>query len=42
MKLAVMLLHGCTLETGTELLERAGGRLRKALSLVGQRSSDAA
>jgi N-acetylmuramic acid 6-phosphate etherase len=41
-KLAVMLLNGCTLETGTALLERAGGRLRKALSMIGQRSSDAA
>jgi N-acetylmuramic acid 6-phosphate etherase len=41
-KLAVMLLNGCSRESGAELLERAGGRLRKALSLMGQRSSDAA
>jgi len=41
-KLAVMLLNGCDLETAAALLERAGGRLRKALSLIGQRSSDAA
>ena len=41
-KLAVMLLNGCSLERGTELLDRAGGRLRKALALVGQRSFDAA
>jgi N-acetylmuramic acid 6-phosphate etherase len=41
-KLAVMLLNGCNLETAKALLERAGGRLRKALSLIGQRGSDAA
>ena len=41
-KLAVMLLNGCSLERGTELLDRSGGRLRKALALVGQRSFDAA
>jgi N-acetylmuramic acid 6-phosphate etherase len=41
-KLAVMLLNGCELKAAEALLERAGGRLRKALSLVGQRGSDAA
>lgn len=41
-KLAVMLLNGCDLKTAAALLERAGGRLRKALSLIGQRSFDAA
>jgi N-acetylmuramic acid 6-phosphate etherase len=41
-KLAVMLLNGCELKTAETLLERAGGRLRKALALVGQRGSDAA
>jgi N-acetylmuramic acid 6-phosphate etherase len=41
-KLAVMLLNGCSLERGTELLDRSGGRLRKALALVSQRSFDAA
>ena len=41
-KLAVMLLNGCTLEKGAALLDQAGGRLRKALSLMSRRSSDAA
>jgi N-acetylmuramic acid 6-phosphate etherase len=41
-KLAVMLLNGCDPDTAAALLERAGGRLRKALSLIGQRDIDAA
>ncbi|MET0941598.1 MAG: N-acetylmuramic acid 6-phosphate etherase [Mesorhizobium sp.] len=41
-KLAVMLLHGCDVELATTLLGRAGGRLRTALSLIGQRGSDPA
>lgn len=34
-KLAVLLLHGCSLEDGTRVLERAGGRLRLALQSIG-------
>jgi N-acetylmuramic acid 6-phosphate etherase len=41
-KLAVMLLHGCTLEQGVQLLDRAQGRLRSALALIGTRGTDAA
>src|SRR4051794_21582238 len=41
-KLAVLLSHGCDLKTATALLDRAGGQLRKALALVGQRKMDAA
>jgi N-acetylmuramic acid 6-phosphate etherase len=41
-KLAVMLLHGCSPEEGVELLERARGQLRPALALIGQRGTDAA
>ena len=41
-KLAVMLLHGCDVELAATLLDRAGGRLRTALSLIGQRGSDSA
>jgi N-acetylmuramic acid 6-phosphate etherase len=41
-KLAVLLLHGCEPAKAAELLERAGGQLRAALALVGQRGSDAA
>src|SRR5207245_1558823 len=40
-KLAVMLLNGCTLEEGTRLIEEAGGRLRAALAFIG-RGTDAA
>jgi N-acetylmuramic acid 6-phosphate etherase len=41
-KIAVLLSHGCDLSTATNLLDRAGGQLRKALSLIGQRGMDAA
>jgi N-acetylmuramic acid 6-phosphate etherase len=41
-KLAVMLLNGCTLEEGARLVEEAGGRLRAALALMGRRGTDAA
>jgi N-acetylmuramic acid 6-phosphate etherase len=34
-KLAVLLLHGCSHEEGARLLERAGGRLRSALQAIG-------
>jgi N-acetylmuramic acid 6-phosphate etherase len=41
-KLAVLLARGCDLNTATTLLEQAGGQLRKALTLVGQRGVHAA
>ncbi len=41
-KLAVMLLHGCTVETGVRLLDEARGQLRAALALIGRRGTDAA
>ena len=41
-KIAVMLLNGCDLETAKALLDRAHGQLRKALALIGQRGMDAA
>jgi N-acetylmuramic acid 6-phosphate etherase len=41
-KLAVMLLHGCSPEKGVELLDRARGQLRSALALIDQRGTDAA
>ncbi|MPZ57222.1 MAG: N-acetylmuramic acid 6-phosphate etherase [Rhizobiales bacterium] len=41
-KLAVMLLHGCSVEDGARLIDRAGGRLRSALDLIEQRGTDAA
>lgn len=41
-KLAVLLSRGSDLKTATGLLDRAGGQLRKALALVGQRKMDAA
>jgi N-acetylmuramic acid 6-phosphate etherase len=41
-KLSVMLLKGCRLYEAAELLDRAGGRLRSALALIGRRRSDAA
>lgn len=34
-KLAVLLLHGCSPDEGASLLERAGGRLRSALQSIG-------
>src|SRR5262245_37825322 len=39
-KLAVMLLNGCDVELAATLLDQAGGRLRTALSFIGQRGSD--
>ena len=39
---AVLLLHGCDLETARLLLDRGGGQLRKALALVGQGGAHAA
>jgi len=41
-KLAVMLLHGCSVDEGVRLIDRAQGRLRSALALVGTRGTDAA
>jgi N-acetylmuramic acid 6-phosphate etherase len=41
-KLSVMLLNGCKLNEAADLLDRAGGRLRAALALIGRRRSDAA
>ena len=41
-KLAVLLLHGCDLEKGVRLMERAEGNLRAALVMMRQRGSDAA
>jgi N-acetylmuramic acid 6-phosphate etherase len=41
-KIAALLLHGCDLESATKLLHRSGGRLRKALDLIGDTGSDAA
>jgi N-acetylmuramic acid 6-phosphate etherase len=41
-KLAVMLLHGCDVEDGSRLIDRAGGRLRSALALIDRRGTDAA
>ena len=41
-KLAVMLLHGCSPEEGVRLIDRAQGRLRSALALIGRRGTDAA
>lgn len=34
-KLAVLLLHGCSPDEGARVLERAGGRLRSALQSIG-------
>ena len=34
LKLAVLLLHGCDLNEANDILTRAGGQLRAALSLV--------
>lgn len=41
-KLAVMLLHGCNLDEGARLIDRAGGQLRSALAMIGRRGTDAA
>jgi N-acetylmuramic acid 6-phosphate etherase len=41
-KLAVMLLHGCNVDEGVRLIDRAGGQLRQALALIGRRGTDAA
>ena len=41
-KLAILLRRGCDLKAATTLLERSGGRLRKALALLGQRGMHAA
>jgi N-acetylmuramic acid 6-phosphate etherase len=40
-KLAVLLLHGCSPEQGARLLEQAGGRLRSALHAIGVSESAA-
>jgi N-acetylmuramic acid 6-phosphate etherase len=37
-KLAVLLLHGCSVEEATSALDRAGGRLRTALKDLGSRA----
>jgi N-acetylmuramic acid 6-phosphate etherase len=37
-KLAVLLLHGCSVEEATSALDRAGGRLRTALKDLGGRA----
>jgi N-acetylmuramic acid 6-phosphate etherase len=41
-KLAVLLSRGCDLAGATDLLDRAGGQLRKALALIGRRGVHAA
>ena len=41
-KLAVMLLNGCDAERGARLLDRADGRLRRALAAIGERDTHAA
>jgi N-acetylmuramic acid 6-phosphate etherase len=41
-KLAVMLLNGCSVDEGVRLIDRAQGRLRSALAMVGTRGTDAA
>jgi N-acetylmuramic acid 6-phosphate etherase len=41
-KLAVLLLHGCSLEEATAVLRLAGGQLRAALAAVGKRGADRA
>jgi N-acetylmuramic acid 6-phosphate etherase len=41
-KLAVLLIQGCDLETATSLLNRSGGQLRKALDLLNAPGTDAA
>jgi N-acetylmuramic acid 6-phosphate etherase len=41
-KLAVLLLHGCSVDEGVRLIEQSNGRLRAALALVRRHGSDAA
>jgi len=41
-KLAVMLLHGCSPEEGARLIDQAGGRLRSALARIDRRGTDVA
>jgi len=41
-KLAVLLLHGCSVDDGVRLIEQSNGRLRAALALVDRHGSDAA
>jgi N-acetylmuramic acid 6-phosphate etherase len=41
-KVAVLLLHGCELDTATNLLDQSAGQLAKALDLMHARGSDAA
>ena len=41
-KVAVLLLHGCELDTATNLLDQSAGQLGKALDLMNSRGSDAA
>ncbi len=40
LKVAVLLLHGCDLNEATDILHRAGGQLRAALSLMDKPSKD--
>jgi N-acetylmuramic acid 6-phosphate etherase len=40
LKIAVLLLHGCDLNEATDILGRAGGQLRAALSLVDKPAKD--
>jgi N-acetylmuramic acid 6-phosphate etherase len=41
-KLAVLLLNGCSVDEGVRLIEQSNGRLRTALALVRRHGSDAA
>jgi N-acetylmuramic acid 6-phosphate etherase len=41
-KLAVLLLNGCSVDEGVRLIEQSNGRLRAALALVRRHGSDAA
>lgn len=38
-KLAVLLLHGCSLDEATDVLDRAGGKLRTALKNIGRQDT---
>ena len=40
-KLAVLLLHGCSIDEAASVLDRAGGRLRTALKNIGHRDAGA-
>jgi N-acetylmuramic acid 6-phosphate etherase len=40
-KVAMLLLQGCSADQAVQLLERAGGRLRTALDLVGGQDAGA-